>query len=424
LQIAFHNLEPSEELAAIIRTNAAKLDEFHSHILTCRVVVDVPHQHHGDGNLFRIRIDLTVPGGEIVVNREPSLHAVNTNFIEAVRDAFDAARRQLEDFARQQRSAVKHREPAPHAKVARLFPKEGYGFIETPDGWEIYFHKDSVLHGPRRFARIARRVSRRKPIVAVKAGRTRAGGRAAGSHTAALAARDVAVDALFRQTGVIRADTLEEMFDLAAALGSQPLPPGRRVAVVTNAGGPAILCADACEAAGLSLPELLEQTRTQLAAFLPTTASLGNPVDMIASATPADFGRAVRILLPSDEVDALIVICVSTGTCEAGDVTRTIQENVAAVRGGIAAGKPVLICLMPEQTGLSLAGSGSEKIPCYAFPEAAAYTEWRTQPLGRFVDFADLDPPAARALCQQALERRGSGWLSIEETRRVLQAVC
>jgi cold shock CspA family protein len=147
LQIAFHNLEPSEELAAIIRANAAKLDEFYNHIMSCRVVVDVPHLHHEEGNLFQIRIDLTVPGGEIVVNREPSLHAVNKNFIEAVRDAFDAARRQLEDFARRQRRVVKHHEPAPHAKVSRLFPEEGYGFIATPDGREVYFHQDSVLHG-------------------------------------------------------------------------------------------------------------------------------------------------------------------------------------------------------------------------------------------------------------------------------------
>ena len=107
---------------------------------------------------------------------------------------------------------------------------------------------------PRRFARIAKRVSRRKPIVAVKAGRTGAGQRAAGSHTAALAADDVAVDALFHQTGVIRAETLGEMFDLALTLGSQPLPRGRRVAILTNAGGLGILCADACESNGLVGP--------------------------------------------------------------------------------------------------------------------------------------------------------------------------
>jgi cold shock CspA family protein len=147
LQIAFHNLPHSEAQAEVIREHAAKLDEFYNHIMGCRVVVDVPHQHHREGNLYQVRIDITVPGADIVVNREPSLHEVNKDFRVAVRDAFDAARRQLEDYARRQRLAVKHHQPPPHAKVSKLFPQEGYGFIETPDGREIYFHRDSVLHG-------------------------------------------------------------------------------------------------------------------------------------------------------------------------------------------------------------------------------------------------------------------------------------
>ncbi len=146
LQIAFHNLPHSEAMAEIIGENAVKLDEFYNHIMSCRVVVDVPHRHHHEGNLYQVRIDITVPGGEIVVNREPSLHEPSKDFRQAVRDAFDAARRQLEDFARRQRGAVKHLERQPHAKVARLFPQEGYGFLATADGRELYFHRDSVLH--------------------------------------------------------------------------------------------------------------------------------------------------------------------------------------------------------------------------------------------------------------------------------------
>jgi acetyl coenzyme A synthetase (ADP forming)-like protein len=283
---------------------------------------------------------------------------------------------------------------------------------------------------PRRFARIARRVSRRKPIIAVKAGRTRAGRRAAGSHTAALAAADVAVDALFHQSGILRAETLEEMFYLAAALGSQPLPAGRRVAIVTNAGGPAILYADACEVAGLAVPDLSEKTRAQLAAFLPRAASVGNPIDMIASATPEDFGRAIRTVLSSGEVDALVAIAVATGMCPAGAAARVIAQSAEAAHAASAAGTPVLACLMPEQAGLSLAGSRKEKVPCYAFPEAAArvlgkaaaYAEWRARLRGRAPDFADMDLPSVRALCQASLAQRGSGWLSTEESRRVLQA--
>jgi acyl-CoA synthetase (NDP forming) len=203
------------------------------------------------------------------------------------------------------------------------------------------------------------------------------------------------------------------------------------VAIVTNAGGPAILCADACEVAGLSVPELPEKIRAQLAAFLPRTAGLGNPVDMIATATPEDFGRTIRTILGSGEVDALIAIAVSTGTCDAGAAARAIAESAEAAHEGSAAGKPILACLMPEQAGLGLAASGKEKVPCYAFPEAAArvlgkaaaYAEWRARPLGMVPDFADMDVPSARALCKASLTKRGSGWLSTEETRLVLQAV-
>src|SRR5207249_9426484 len=150
---------------------------------------------------------------------------------------------------------------------------------------------------PRKFARIARRVSRSKPILAVKGGRTQAGNRATSSHTGALlSASDVTVDALFRQAGVIRTDTLAQLFDAALLLGSQPLPTGNRVAILTNAGGPAILCADACEASGLVVPPLPQDVREELATFLPPAGSTGNPVDMIASAPADDYHRALHVL--------------------------------------------------------------------------------------------------------------------------------
>ncbi len=150
--------------------------------------------------------------------------------------------------------------------------------------WEVDDNTSVILlylesfGNPRRFARIARRVGRGKPIIAVKAGRTSAGRRAAGSHTAALAANDVAVDALFQQTGVIRAETLDEMFDIASLLDNQPLIKGRRVGIITNAGGPGILCTDACEAGGLTIPELAEETKSALRTFLPAAAGYSNPV--------------------------------------------------------------------------------------------------------------------------------------------------
>src|SRR5205814_9488520 len=149
-----------------------------------------------------------------------------------------------------------------------------------PDTDVILLYLES-FGNPRKFARIARRISRTKPIVAVKSGRSVAGTRAAGSHTAAAATPEMAVDALFRQAGVIRVDTLEELFDVAQVLASQPLPPGPRVAIVGNSGGPGILAADACEAVGLQVPELSTVTQEPLSGFLPVGAAVRNPVDLI-----------------------------------------------------------------------------------------------------------------------------------------------
>jgi acyl-CoA synthetase (NDP forming) len=266
--------------------------------------------------------------------------------------------------------------------------------------------------------------------VALKAGRTTAGGRAAGSHTAALAGSDVAVAALFRQTGVIRAETLEEMFDLAAALSSQPLPKGRRVGIVTNAGGPGILCADACETVGLTVPELSQEVKARLATFLPPAAGLGNPVDMIASASPEHYRRTIEIVLNSDEVDSLIIIYIPIGLAEADAIAEAVRQGVSAARKQGGTNKPVFTCLMSEETRKQLVLE-EEQIPCYAFPEAAAhvlgkavaYTEWRSQPAGMILDFDDLDLSQAREIYREAFRTRGSGWLSTVETRNLLRAV-
>ena len=150
---------------------------------------------------------------------------------------------------------------------------------------------------PRKFARIARRVSRTKPILALKSGRTSAGAKAAGSHTAALTSSDAAVEALFHQAGVIRAETLEELVDASVLLSKQSLPRGRRVAVLTNAGGLGILAADACEAAGLELPTLADESVARLSELLPVEASVANPVDMLGSATASTYEAVLPVLL-------------------------------------------------------------------------------------------------------------------------------
>jgi acetyl coenzyme A synthetase (ADP forming)-like protein len=283
---------------------------------------------------------------------------------------------------------------------------------------------------PRRFARLARRIGRTKPIVAVKAGRTRGGSRAAGSHTAALAANDVAVDALFHQSGVIRADTIDEMFDIAACLDAQPLPAGRRVAIVTNAGGPGILAVDACESSGLTVAPFSEETRARLAAFLPTAASTGNPVDMIASAGPDEYRQAIEVALADQETDALIVIFAPVDAKQSAATVAAILEGIANARRAGATRKPILACVMADPGRPQPLDVGDERIPAYAFPENAAralakiasYAEWRAQPQGLLWGFDDIHVDDARLICRAAVEARGSDWLTDEEMRRVLNA--
>jgi cold shock CspA family protein len=145
LQIAFHNMSHDAEIESAIRANAEWLDTYYDRIMSCRVVVDRPHRHHKDGNLYQVRIDLKVPGRELAVKREPSQHTDYRDLDIMIRDAFDDLRRQLEDHARRQRGEVKSHESQPHARVLRVFPEAGYGFLETPDGREIYFHQNSVV---------------------------------------------------------------------------------------------------------------------------------------------------------------------------------------------------------------------------------------------------------------------------------------
>jgi ribosomal subunit interface protein len=146
LQISFRDMEPSAAVEDKIRERAAKLDRYYERILGCRVVVEAPHRRHRQGKLYHVRVDLTVPQGELVVSREPVDHHAHEDVYVAIRDAFDAAQRRLADYARRQRGDVKVREVPPIVRVSRLFAAEGYGFIAAADGREIYFHKNSVLN--------------------------------------------------------------------------------------------------------------------------------------------------------------------------------------------------------------------------------------------------------------------------------------
>ena len=273
----------------------------------------------------------------------------------------------------------------------------------------------------RRFAHLARRVGRHKPILVVKAGRSAAGVRAASSHTAALAASETAVEALFRQTGVVRADTLEELFDGAALLARQPLPAGGRVAVVTNAGGPGILATDALAAGGLELPLPSAESVRALRRILPSQASLGNPVDMIASASVEQYAAVVRTLLADSAFDAAVAVYVPPGGIDPAEVYRAIA---GAARSQTGPAKPLAACFL--QTGELPMGD----VPVYRFPEsagralaaAARYAAWRREPPGELVDFGDVAIADARAVCKAALDH-GATWLAPEACRRLLTAM-
>jgi acyl-CoA synthetase (NDP forming) len=269
---------------------------------------------------------------------------------------------------------------------------------------------------PRKFGEIARRVGRRKPIVAVKAGRSNAGARAASSHTGARATSDALVDTLLRQAGVIRTHTLEELFDVAALLSNQPVPAGRRVAILTNAGGPAILAVDACEANGLELPVLSPVTTDRLRAFLPAAASVANPVDMIASATPDGYRRAIELLLADDNVDSLLVIFIPPVIDHAEDVAAAIKAAVAG------SPKPVLATFLGQQGSQALG-----TVPSYMFPESAAvalsrvtqYGEWLRRPRGEPPSLPGFNRDEARAHVASALAA-GGGWMSPSDAQALL----
>ncbi|MCO4764179.1 MAG: acetate--CoA ligase family protein [Myxococcales bacterium] len=277
---------------------------------------------------------------------------------------------------------------------------------------------------PQKFARIARRLSREKPIVAVKSGRSARGLLAASSHTGSLAGGDAAVGALVDQCGLIRVDSVEELFDQAAFLAHQPIPKGRRLAILTNSGGPGIMATDACEGVGLTVAELSPTLQQSLSQHLPAAASVHNPVDMIASASAAQYATCAEVLLASDEIDALLAIFVPPIITESRDVAEAIARSAAG------SGKPVVACFMGRH-GVEEATDMLEaaQIPSYAFPEAAvhvlaraaAYGEWLRRPTGEIPTLDGCDLDAARAIVGPAAAR--GGFLSDEETGRLLDCV-
>jgi acetate---CoA ligase (ADP-forming) len=276
---------------------------------------------------------------------------------------------------------------------------------------------------PRKFAHVARRVSHAKPVVAVKSGRSAAGQRGTASHTGALlAASDVTVDALFEQAGVIRTDSLAEMFDVAAFLSKQPVPAGDRVAIVTNAGGPGIVCADACQAAGVQVPEPTPGLAARLASHLPEAASVANPIDMIATASAQDYAGVIKRVAESGEYDAILTIFVTALATAPRDVAEGIRRAAAAHPGcAIAA-----VFMTAERPPEELSAEGVS-VPGYQFPEEAAravahaarYGAWRARPAGAALT-AEPETVAAGAALIGAELAHGPGRMRPEAVDELL----
>lgn len=314
-----------------------------------------------------------------------------------------------------------------HLGVAMFVSMGNRADVSANDLIEYWGREDSIsclllylesFGNPRNFVPIARRTSRLKAIVTVKAGRSSAGARAASSHTGAMAGADVAADALLKECGVQRVDSVEELFDVGLALARLPLPKGNRVAVLTNAGGPAILATDALVSSGLEMAPLGRATQSKLRRLLVSEASVANPVDMVAGATAANYRRALAILLADPLVDSVLVIFVPPITHEPVAVARSVFEAAREAK------KPVVGCFMSRDEVLVAIAKEAQQdwVPVYLYPESAvralAALEERRKILARAtgkVKRFRVDQQAARKALRP-------GWLGVKARRALAKA--
>ena len=298
-------------------------------------------------------------------------------------------------------------------------------YWENDDSVKLILMYLESFGNPRNFTPLARRITKKKPIIAVKSGRTMAGAKAASSHTGALAGMDVATDALFEAAGVLRVNTVEELFDLAQAFAYQPIPKGNRIAIMSNAGGPGIMAVDACVNQGLEVAKISDGTIKELRKILSEKASFSNPLDMIASADEVTYRKVLTLLVQDNENDAIIVIFVHPITIDAREVAMAIVDVHKKHPK-----KPILCCFMGRDTE----GSGIDELrrnhlPVYLFPESAAlslsamvrYGRIKSRPLGEVVRFDDVDREAADAIIRGA-SNDGHEWMNDREVQGLLSA--
>lgn len=284
------------------------------------------------------------------------------------------------------------------------------------------------LSDPKVFIEQAREITgdviHKKPILAIKSGRTAEGAKAASSHTGALTSSDEAYDAVFIESGVLRVETLEELFDYAQAFASQPLAKGNKVAIVTNAGGPGIMATDACIRHGLQLATFGKGTMEKLKSGLPHTANINNPVDIIGDAKEDRYELALKSVLEDENVDGVIVISTPQLMTDLKAIARTVVETVQDTE------KPVLSCFMAtEDISDALHILDEKKIPHYLFPEAAAramsamaeYAWWVHRPRTKVRTFTDLNKDRVKRIIEKA-KKEGRTFLPEPEAHDILQA--
>lgn len=285
---------------------------------------------------------------------------------------------------------------------------------------------------PRKFARLARQLSRKKPLIAVKGGRSAVGRRAASSHTAALASSTEAVNALFHQTGVIGVDTIEDMFDVAQVVGAQPLGQGLKVGVLSNVGGPGVQAVDACDANGLQVPEFSKDLQQKIAELCPRNGGTSNPIDLGAEANAPMYESVLELLLESGQVDAVVVNFTPPLVNRRTD--EVAAAIVAAVGKAAEAGqaRPVVASLLgAEEVGREILRSGRYPVPSFTYPETAVralahglrYSVWRQRPAGTAPVLDGVDVNQARRRLPQAEDGGlAAGWVGGAAAMDVLAA--
>ncbi len=320
------------------------------------------------------------------------------------------------------------------SKFVSLGNKADISEIELMEAWAEDSHTRVILAyseglpNGQAFMKTARRVSRQKPVILVKSGVTQAGSRAVSSHTGSLAGSEQAYAAAFRQSGVLRAETMQDLFDYALGFAYQPLLKGDRIAIVTNAGGPGILCTDALERGGLMLARMENATTQALQAFLPDSASAANPVDVLGDALADRYRFALEKVANDPNVDGIIVIVTPQAMTEIEQTAAAIGETAKTV--GAARGIPILSCIMGEHRVSAAIDSlaAAYSVPNFSFPERAANAfsamrDYRTlrdapdQTLSRF----PADDLHIRGVIQQ-VRQEGRVTIGDAESREILTA--